>query len=84
MKCARTEGGHDSYNGHFECLEEREEGEGDDGGVGNGIPNSDFCGIDGWYRAGSGKEAEGKDDEGGEELHVGNGVVVEDGEDVVE
>jgi hypothetical protein len=59
-------------------LEQCEEGEGNDRGIGVGIPDGDFCGG-GWYGAASGEEAKGKDDEGGEELHVGNGVVVDEG-----
>jgi hypothetical protein len=45
MKCARTEGGRDCCDGLFELLKEREEGEGDDGGVGGGIPDGNFGGT---------------------------------------
>jgi hypothetical protein len=45
MKCARTEGGHDCCDGLFERLKEREEGEGDDGGVRGGIPDGNFGGT---------------------------------------
>jgi hypothetical protein len=79
MKSARTKSRGEPCDGLFERLEEREEGEGNDGGVGVGVPDGDFRGIERWYGAGSGEEAEGKDDEGGEELHFLDGAVDEGG-----
>jgi hypothetical protein len=81
MEFARTKRRGKSYDSLFERLEDGEEGEGNDGGVGDGVPDGYFRGIGGQYRAGGGDEAEGKDNEGGEEFHVGNGVVVDGGMD---
>jgi hypothetical protein len=65
----RTEGGPDSGNTFFERLEQDVEGQGNNGGVGVGIPDGQVPGIGAWYKAGRGGEVKGQDDQGRDELH---------------